>query len=100
MFSILYSFTFSLLLNLDHGIGQMFIFAFSLHHQIPFSNSLITLQDTIFQNVALSVVEFTHVLSNKLLEITIISTLVISTFSDKVKDYIHRKFLKDHSNYG
>ncbi|MET1171114.1 hypothetical protein [Paenibacillus amylolyticus] len=93
MFSILYSYSYSLLQS-EVGIKEMFKFSFSLHHQIALSTALLKYQDAIMQNSLLSIVEYTHVISNKIIEVTILSTIIISTFSDKVREYIKKEHYK------
>lgn len=99
MFSLLYLIAFLLSGQNDIAFWKMFLFAFSLHHQIVFSDSLLSYQDKVLQHPLLTMVEIFHVTSNKIIEITILSTIIISTFSDKVRGYLRgRRPNKDDSN--
>lgn len=87
-FSVLYSYGYSMFFS-DVGIVHMFQYAFKLNHQIPLSNEFMTIQNNIENISILNILQILNVITNKIINIIVISSIIISVFSNKLNLYLN-----------
>lgn len=90
LYSILYSFTLSIIQSNEHGIFEMFYYSFLLHHQIPLGESFTILHNEIQNSFTLGLINSFHVITNKLVDSVIIAAIILNLLGNQAINLYNR----------
>lgn len=84
LYSVLYSFSFSMMTTKEHEILEMFYHSFLLHYQVPMNDHYLAIQDSIQHSFVLGLINGVHIYTVKIVDGVIIAAIVVTLFVNKV----------------